>query len=164
MNKINFYIHSNVAKSVIFAFLIFVLLSPLTTVPARAGGVTNIKEVLNETNMTVELRKYDRKPLAAASEFETTGEIPTGGGTWSGAMWVPWVDKSADFVEKHMEIVIGGRTAFWIWQSGEFIRYNTRPAFVENARRVAGESRGGGERRLIISLSGRNPVIEFERY
>ena len=164
MNKTHFYIHSFGARSAIFAFSLLVLLLPLMSITAEAGSVTNIKEVLNETNMRVEVRKFDKKTLGAASEFETTKEIPAGGGTWSGDMWIPWVDNSSDFVEKHMEIVIDGRTVFWIWQSGEYIRYNTRSRFVENARRAAGESRSGGERRLVIRLSGRNPVFEFERY
>lgn len=46
-----------------------------------AGGVTNIKEVLNETIFTVEVRKYDTKPASAASEFETTKEISAADGT-----------------------------------------------------------------------------------
>lgn len=127
------------------------------------AGVTNIKEVLNETGMTVEVRKYDTKPLAAQAEFETTGEIPASGGTWSGDMWIPWADNANDFTEKHIEIVINGNTAFWIWQSGDYIRYNTRRSFVQNSRRVPGESRVNGERRLIIRMNGRQPVFEFER-
>ena len=127
------------------------------------AGVTNIKEVLNDTGMTVEVRKYDMKPLSAASEFETTKEIPANGGTWSGDMWIPWADSSRDFAEKHMEILINGRTVFWIWQSGDFIRYNSRARFVQNAPRVVGESKVNGERRLIISLYNKKPVFEFQK-
>lgn len=129
-----------------------------------SAGVTNIKEVLNETGISVEVRKYDTKPLAAGSEFETTKEIPANGGTWSGDMWIPWVDNSDQFIEKRLEVVIGGKTVFWIWQCGDFIRYNSRARFVINAPKVAGESRSGGERRLIISMNGKRPVFEFERY
>lgn len=134
------------------------------SVNALAGGVTNIKEVLNDTGFKVEVRKYDTKPLAASSEFETTKEIPADGGTWSGDMWIQWADNANDFSEKHLEIVINGRTAFWIWQSGEFVRYNNRARFVSNSRQVFGESKSGGERRLIISLDkdGR-AVFEFEK-
>lgn len=128
------------------------------------AGVTNIKEVLNDTGMTVEVRKYDTKPLSAASEFETTKEIPANGGTWSGDMWIPWADSSSDFAEKHIEILINGRTVFWIWQSGDFIRYNSRARFVQNAPRVAGESKVNGERRLIISMYNKRPVFEFQSF
>lgn len=141
-----------------------ILLIAFSSVFANAGGVTNVKEILNNTDLTVEIRKYDTKPLAAANEFETTKEIPVRGGTWSGNMWIPWADNSDEFSEKRMEILIDGKTVFWIWQSGDFVRYNNRARFVVNAPRVAGESRSGGERRLIISMNGKRPVFEFERY
>lgn len=128
------------------------------------AGVTNIKEILNDTGMSVEVRKYDKKTLGAASEFETTNEIPGGGGTWSGDMWIPWVDSSSDFAEKHLEILINGRTVFWVWQSGDFVRYNTRARFVQNAPRVFGESKVNGERRLIISIHNKKPVFEFQKF
>lgn len=140
------------------------LLIAFSSVVANAGGVTNIKEILNKTDLTVEVRKYDTKPLAAAGEFETTKEIPAGGGTWSGDLWIPWVDNISDFGDKHMEIIIDGKTLFWVWQSGEFVRYNSRGRFLVNAPRANGESRSGGERRLIISMNGKRPVIELERY
>lgn len=130
---------------------------------AKAGGVTNIKEVVNNTRLTVEIRKYDTKPLAAGNEYETTREIPADGGTWSGDMWIPWADNSNDFSEKYLEIKIYRGTTFWLWQTGEFVRYNTRARFVENGRKVPGESRAGGERRLIINMDGNRPVFVFEK-
>src|SRR5687767_14390879 len=120
---------------------------------ALAGGVTNIKEIVNNTRMVVEVRKYDTKPGGAGVDFETTREIPANGGIWTGDMWVPWVDNSNDFTEKRMELKVHRGTAFWIWQSGEYLRYNDRNRFVPNARRVAGESRSGGDRRMVISMT-----------
>lgn len=120
---------------------------------ALAGGVTNVKEIVNNTRMVVEVRKYDTKPGAAAPEFETTREIPANGGVWTGDMWVPWVDNANDFTEKRMELRVYRGTAFWIWQSGEYLRFNDRGRFLPNARRVAGESRSGGDRRMIISMT-----------
>ncbi len=164
MRKLNFYIRSIAAKSAIGAFSLFILLSPLMTTTANAGGVTNIKEIINNTPMTVEVRKYDTKPLAAGVEYETTKEIPADGGTWSGDMWIPWVDNSNDFTEKYMEVRVYRGTAFWIWQSGEFVRYNNRARFVSNARRVSGEAKSGGERRMIINMNDDNKVVfEFEK-
>ena len=128
---------------------------------AIAGGVTNIKEIVNNTAMAVELRKYDVKAGGAASEFETTQEIPANGGIWTGDMWVPWVDNANDFTEKHMELRVYRGTAFWIWQSGEYLRFNDRGRFVPNARRVTGEARSGGERRLVIS-TGKDGRVVFE--
>lgn len=130
---------------------------------AKAGGVTNIKEVVNNTHMTVEVRKYDVGATAAGGHYETTKEIPADGGTWSGDMWIPWADNSNDFTEKYMEIRIYRGTAFWLWQSGEFVRFNNRARFVENGRRVPGEARAGGERRLIISMSASTPIFKFEK-
>ena len=163
MSKLHFYIRSIAAKSAISIFSLFVLLSPLIITTAKAGGITNIKEIINNTPLTMEVRKFDTKPLAAAAEYETTGEIPADGGTWSGDMWIPWVDNSNDFTEKRMEVRVEQVTNFWIWQSGEFVRFNSRARFVSNAPRVSGESRSGGERRLIISMDVGRVVFKFER-
>ena len=129
-----------------------------------AGGVTNIKEVINNTGQVIELRKYDIKAGAAATEFETTGEIPANGGTWSGDMWIPWADNASDFTDKRMELRVYRGTAFWIWQTGEFVRFNDRARFVSNARRVTGEAKSGGERRLVLSVNkAGNVVFELQR-
>ena len=140
------------------------MLATLLAGAAIAGGVTNIKEIVNNTSMTVEVRKYDIKAGAAASAFETTREIPANGGIWSGDMWVPWADNANDFAEKHMEVKVYRGTAFWIWQSGEFLRFNDRARFVANARRVSGEARSGGERRVVISMNKDGKiVVEFQK-
>ena len=145
-------------------FISAAVLAILSCGVAIAGGVTNIKEIVNNTAMTVEIRKYDVKAGAAAAEFETTQEIPANGGIWTGDMWVPWVDNANDFTEKHMELRVYRGTAFWIWQSGEYLRFNDRGRFVANARRVTGEARSGGERRLVISTAQDGRVVfEFQR-
>src|SRR5688572_7089309 len=109
------------------------VLSVLCCGVAVAGGVTNIKEIVNNTGMTVEVRKYDVKAGAAAAGFETTNEIPANGGIWTGEMWVPWADNAIDFADKRMEVKVYRGTAFWIWQSGEYLRYNDRARFIPNA-------------------------------
>lgn len=143
---------------------LFLLLTAISCGNALAGGVTNIKEVVNNTPLTIEIRKYDTGALTAGATFETTHEIPANGGTWSGDMWIPWVDSSSDFAEKFLEIKIYRATTFWLWQSGEYIRYNNRARFVDNGRRVPGESKAGGERRLIINMAENRPVFKFEKY
>ena len=140
------------------------ILSVLSCAAAMAGGVTNIKEVINNTGQVVEIRKYDIKALGAATEFETTGEIPANGGTWSGDMWIPWADNRNDFLEKFLEIKVYRGGVFWLWQSGDYVRSNNRKIFVDNGRRAFGESRAGGERRLIISMASNRPVFRLERY
>ena len=140
------------------------LLAILFCGAAMAGGVTNVKEIVNNTAMIVEVRKYDIKTGGAGTEFETTREIPANGGIWSGDMWVPWVDNANDFAEKRMEVRVYRGTAFWIWQSGEYLRYNDRGRFIANARRVTGEARSGGERRMVISMNKDGKVVvEFQK-
>lgn len=79
-------------------------------------------------------------------------------------MWVPWVDNADDFADKRMEVKVYRGTAFWIWQSGEYLRFNDRSRFIANARRVTGESRSGGERRMVISINKDGKlVVEFQR-
>ena len=131
---------------------------------AMAGGVTNIKEIVNNTPMMIEVRKSDIPAGAAGAEIQTTNEIPANGGTWTGDMWIPWADNRNDFLEKFLEIKVYRGGVFWLWQSGDYVRSNNRKIFVDNGRRAFGESRAGGERRLIISMASNRPVFRLERY
>lgn len=87
MSKLNFYIHSIAAKSAISIFSLFVLLSPLMTTTASAGGVTNIKEIVNRSTKIVRLTTYEDKN-DVESKWKMTGKIAAGR-TWSGDMWIP---------------------------------------------------------------------------
>ena len=44
------------------------------------------------------------------------------------------------------------------------MRFNDKNEFVNNAPRVPGEARAGGERRLIINTRNNKPVFTFEKY
>ena len=142
-------------------FILTLVMIVFSTAVAKAGGVTNIKEIVNNTSINLTVTKME--PTWNPYSGDYSDEIPPDGGVWTGDMWIPWADNRNDFTEKHMEVRIYRGTAFWIWQSGEFVLYNNRARFVSNARRVPGESRSGGERRLIISIdeNGR-PVFKFE--
>lgn len=144
--------------------ILAIVMIVFSSVLANAGGVTNIKEIINNTPMWIEIRKFDTKPLAAGAEYESTGKITADGGTWTGDMWIPWVDNSNDFTEKYMEFRVEETTIFWIWQRGEFVRYNSRARFASNAPRVSGNSRSGGERRMIINMDVGRIVVEFEEF
>ena len=151
------------------------LLTMFAPVPAFAGGVTNIKEVINRSSKIVRLSTYEDKN-AVESKWKTTRKIAAGA-TWRGDMWIPWADNSEQFLNHFLKIEIfrprpGGNLSdvnvFTIYQSGEFVRTSPDNRYVEqnsdeinielpienynaNAPRVEGEWRSGGERRVIFS-------------
>ena len=175
MNKLYFYIRSIAAKSAIGVFSFFVLLSPLMTTTAQAGGVTNIKEVVNRSTKIVRLTTYEDKN-DVESKWKTTRKIAAGA-TWSGDMWIPWADNNEQFLKHFLKIEIfkprpngnlSDVNVITIYQSGEYVRTcpdnsyteeNTDEINIElpaldynaNAPRVEGEWRSGGERRIIFS-------------
>ena len=137
---------------------------------AAFGGVTNVKEVVNRTPRVVRVVKIEPNQFET-TRLETTKDIPPHG-VWTGNMWVPWADNGDQFKRAHMKIVVAvpspGKPAyvdhFYIWQSGEYVRFNDFFQFVDNAPRVPGESQAGGERRMIISQKGDAFVFKFEKF
>jgi hypothetical protein len=145
------------------------------------GGVTNIKEIVNRTSGVVRIRTVDVKGTEHGSRG--TRDIPANG-VWTGDIWVPWANNEEEFQFHRMEIVInipqptrsGTDSAkfFLIWQSGEYVRFiqtqerssfeSSKRLFVDNAPRVPGEARAGGERRMIVSTKDNQPVLTFENY
>jgi hypothetical protein len=146
--------------------------------PAAAfGGVTNIKEVVNRTNETLVVEKIDFTGNAITGRREDTGNIPPDG-VWTGDMWVPWANNAEEFTNHRIEIHIwalrpgsmerDGGWKFFVWQTGEYVRFNEVRRFVENAPRVPGLARAGGERRLVISAKadkdkGQKFTFAFEK-
>ena len=121
--------------------LLTALLAALT-LNASAGGVTNIKEVYNNSGVEITVTKLEGG--------QTTASIPPGG-VWTGDMWIPWVDNADQFRDKRLEIRARGTAAAWIWQSGDHVRYNTSAMFVADGQRAPGEATSGGERTLFIN-------------
>ena len=138
------------------------------------GGVTNIKEIVNRTAHVVKVQKNEFTGNYYTGSYQDTNEIPADG-VWTGDMWVPWANNGEEFKNHWMAISVrtprrtsGGTvqpyTAFYLWQSGEYVRFNDENRFVDNAPRVPGESHAGGERRLIISTRDNKPVFTFEKF
>jgi hypothetical protein len=156
-----------IAQSAIAAFFVFLLGGTVT--PVQAGGVTNIKEIVNNTDMPVEVFAYDARAGVATGYDRTQGatRIPARGGTWTGDLWIPWADNADQFRSKHIvlmvrktptshQVVIGA-----IWQSGEFVRHNRFEEFVANAPRIPGVARSGGDRRMSINKKGGDFVFSL---
>lgn len=135
------------------------------------GGVTNIKEVVNNTSGIVRVEKAEFTGNVFTTRYEASGAIPANG-VWSGEMWIPWADNAEDFRNHGMSLVVTlpnrpqgfTITRFKIWQSGEYVRFTDGERFVNNAPRVPGEARAGGERRMIVSIKDNRPVFTFEKY
>ena len=189
MNNLHFYIRPLAAKLAIGAFSLFVFLSPLMTMTAKAGGVTNIKEVVNRSTKIVRLTTYEDKN-DVESKWKTTGKIKAGI-TWKGDMWIPWANNNEQFLKHFLKIEIfkphpkenlSNVNVITIYQSGEYVRTNPDNSYTEentddinielplvdynaNAPRVEGEWRSGGERRIIFSDKKDGSVgFKFESY
>lgn len=162
---------------------ISVLLFVVFSIVAANAGVTNIKEVVNNTSATVNVSKVkvrQGKERDYTDNEETTGDIPKNGGAWSGDMWISWVDNQDDFKKSHIRIYVGDHvnsTIFSLWQTRDLVRYDVfvqrsrygftdrkRFLFIDNAPKVPGESKVNGERRLIISENDGKYDLTFEKY
>ena len=158
------------SRKLINALLLIIGLS----VFAHAGGVTNIKEVVNRSSKAIRVTAYDNKTLAenGLRNLLTTSVI-SAGGNWRGDMWVPWADNRSQFRKHFFTIEIfqlsptaSGRVlTFGGYQTGEEIRaslirdrtgsqhevhYLVEDEYNERAPRVDGEWRSGGERRILL--------------
>jgi hypothetical protein len=45
-------------------------------------------------------------------------------------IWVPWSDNPGQYMTKKIGIIVGGQPLAYIWQSGPYVRFNARDAFV----------------------------------
>lgn len=176
------------SRKIIHALLLVVF----SSVFASAGGVTNIKEIVNRSSKVVRVSTYENKTLAENGwkNWLATPEIAGGGGTWTGDMWMPWADDKEQFKSHFMKIEIIEKRptaradsvrAFGVYQTGEEVRfsfareYESRlPAnawhlgaehYNANAPKVDGEWKSGGDRRIVFSDKPDGGVdFKFEKY
>jgi hypothetical protein len=161
-------------KRTLMSVLLVMLLSVVTT---YAGGVTNVKEVVNNTSGVIKLLKRDFTGNIFTTHIESTEEIAAGA-TWKGDMWIPWANNAEEFKNHFMQLYtripspsdtsVGQIKSFYIWQTGESVRFTDRiffdrSSFSDDAPQVPGEARSGGERRLIVRVKNGEPVFTFER-
>ncbi|MBA3352451.1 MAG: hypothetical protein H0U23_08530 [Blastocatellia bacterium] len=158
-------------KKIISALIVVIS----SAVLASAGGVTNIKEVVNRSSKIIRLTTYEDKN-DVESKWKTTRKIAAGA-IWRGDMWIPWADNREQFLKHFLKIEIfsprpkqnlSDVRVTMIYQSGEHVRtcpdnsYTEQnsdeinielPLFEYNASapRVAGVGRSGGDRRVIFS-------------
>jgi hypothetical protein len=172
---------------------VFVLLCIIfSTGLARAGGVTNIKEVVNRSSQAVRLTTYEDKG-DVESKWKMTGKIAAGT-TWHGEMWIPWADNQEQFNHHFLKIEFFRQyprrnlyhvNVVTLYQSGESVRMDPSPdnsydtpqileevnielplaGYNSAAALVEGESRSGGERRVVFFDKPDGSVgFRFERY
>jgi len=141
---------------------------------ALAGGVTNIKEVVNKSSKAVRVSAWDNKTLLENGHRNLIStSVIAAGAEWRGDMWVPWADNKKQFRSHFISIEIfeasptrpGRVLVFGAYQTGEEIRsslvrdrtsnqgeevYLIEDEYAANAPRVDGEWRSGGDRRVIF--------------
>lgn len=163
-----------------------------STVFAYAGGVTNVKEIINRSSKVVRVSTYENKALIENGwkNWLATPEISANGGRWTGDMWVPWADNKEQFKSHFMKIEIIEKRpsprvdfvrAFGLYQTGEEIRFSfareyesRQPAnswylgenhYDANAPKIEGEWKSGGERRILFFDKKDGSVgFKFEKY
>ncbi|HUR98584.1 MAG TPA: hypothetical protein VMZ26_11020 [Pyrinomonadaceae bacterium] len=154
----------------------------------QAGGVTNIKEVINKSSKPVRVSCYDNKTLLENGHRNMlTTSVIASGGDWRGEMWVPWADNKNQFRSHFFSVEIfdgsparAGRVQiFGGYQTGEEIRsslirtrttnqgevhYLVEDEYNASAPRVEGEWRSGGDRRIVFFDRPDHTVgFKFER-
>jgi hypothetical protein len=111
-----------------------------------AMGVTSIRHVDNHTN---------KKIVVANRENPNNNfTVPADDGH-EGEMWIPWCDDSGSFNSKHIEFRVEatGKT-YYVWQSGDRVRYSEDGAWAAGGQAVPGDSFVDGDRRVVFSSSG----------
>lgn len=93
-------------------------------------------------------------------------------------MWIPWANNAEEFKNHFMQLYtripspndssVGQIKSFYIWQTGESVRFTDRiffdrSSFSDDAPHVPGEAQSGGERRLIVSVKNGQPIFTFAR-
>jgi hypothetical protein len=170
----------------IFTALLFIACS---SVPTLAGGVTNIKEVINKSSKAVRVSAYDNKTLGenGLRNLITTSVVAPGT-YWRGDMWVPWADNQKQFRSHFitMEIfnaspgVLARVWVYGVYQTGEEIRsslvrdrsgdqaevhYLVEDEYNATAPRIDGEWKSGGDRRVIFfDKPDRSVGFKLEKY
>lgn len=173
----------------LFSAILFVVSA---CVFAEAGGVTNVKEIVNNSSKVVRVSTYENKTLIENGwkNWIATPELSANGGRWTGDMWVPWADNKAQFKSHFMKIEIIEKRppprvefvrAYGLYQSGEELRFSfareyesRQPAnswylgedhYRADAPKVEGEWKSGGERRIVFFDKKDGSVgFEFKRY
>lgn len=112
---------------------------------ARAR-VTDIREILNQTGNNVTIYKG-----------EDGTRISIGPNSrWAGSMWVSWVGNQGE-IGKSIVISWGGSDHYRVfqdyWNSADQVRYSTYNSY-QQSNPVAGDSTGGGRKRLTIRGDG----------
>ena len=173
------------SKKLFSAFLLVIFSCAI----ANAGGVTNIKEVVNRSSKIIRLSTYEDKG-DAESKWKTTRKIAAGA-TWRGDMWIPWADNNEQFLKHFLKIEIfrprpgqnlSDVNVITIYQNGEYVRTSPDNSYVEentdeinielpiedydrHAWAVEGEWKSGGERRIIFGDRRDGSVsFKFEKY
>lgn len=151
-------------------FILAIMLIAFSSVMTNAGGVTNVKEIINNTSVILQVTKLE-PTLANPYSGDYTREIAAGGGVWTGDIWVPWINNEQESKERWMAIHYSRGSGinetykyeFFIWQSGDYVRYS-KEKYIDNAPKVPGVSKSGGDRRMIISEKDKKIIFKFEKF
>lgn len=121
--------------------------------------LTTIKRIENWSSSIVNLFNKEKN---AISPFIAPG------GSADVDMTIPWAGQAGDFAGHRLELLLDGRTRYWIWQAeseldGDYVRFATTEAWSPTAKRVNGVAATGitpadlvftGDRKLVVRNTG----------
>ena len=87
------------------------------------GGVTNIKQWVNESSQQLEVWKVD------GGRRENAYSIAPGR-TLRAEMWISWCNNTDEYPRKHVTLMLGGRLLAVLWQRERVVYFNAVDAFA----------------------------------
>jgi hypothetical protein len=106
------------------------------------GGVTNIKQIRNQTDKRIRIWKID------GGRSETMEAAPRS--NRDGDFWIPWAENARDYAEHHMTISADGQPIAYLWQQNKNLTFGVEDRIDGETGHVAGLVRGGGDRTLVV--------------
>jgi hypothetical protein len=113
-----------------------------------SGGVTNVRRWHNDTDVELEVWKFDHDDPKTKKDWV---KIPPRQ-TRDFGMWIPWADSEAKYnAGRRAFIQVGGKVIANIWQSGPLVRFNVEDKWVAGGEPIPGSATSGGERKLVVT-------------
>ncbi len=114
-------------------------------------GVTAITYAINYSKEVVHLIDYEN-PNHLGNNATLNPDTQLGPPTVN--MWIPWCTSKNDFNNgKYIEIIIGSKETYFIWQQGDFVRYGTKKEWKKDGTEIPGLPNVNGNRTLQINAN-----------
>lgn len=116
-------------------------------------SVTAITFAVNPTSAIVNIVNYEN-PNHSGNNVSLTPN--TSMGTPQCNMWLPYCDTAEQFSKgKYIHVKIkSGNTDYYLWQQGDYVRFNNKKEWIKDGPKVPGTSEIIGNRTVTFSENG----------